>query len=55
VIDFDPKQIDFNRIHNLLSNLSISPTALSENEVKERGGLLSDKEVLAQYGVSLNL
>ena len=50
-VDVNPDDIDYNQIHNFMSDFTISPTVLDENESKNYKWL-SDEEILEKYGIS---
>ena len=50
-INIKPDDIDYNQIHNFMSNFTIIPAIFEENEVKNYKWL-SDEEILEKYWIS---
>ena len=51
IVDVNPDDIDYNQIHNFMSDFTIAPTVLDDNESKNYKWL-SDEEILEKYGIS---
>jgi hypothetical protein len=50
-VDINPDDIDYNQIHNLLSNFTLMPTEFTEEEA-ENYKWISDNEILERYWIS---